>query len=169
MARPRKTLGSPDSPPAQALLGLVQAREKQVVAAWAISFAKQRLLPVFEHACPGDTRVQEALDAGEAWLKGALGFPVVKGIILNRAHAVARELEDRPAAQAAARACAQAASAIHVKEHALGLLYYGAAALAYAQLGTDGDKEAYQRVYEGFARELMNSVQQISSVEENSR
>jgi len=47
----------------------------------------------------------------------------VKKVILYECHAAARELNNNPVAQAAARACGQAASAIHVQTHALGLAF----------------------------------------------
>ena len=54
-------------------------------------------------------------------------MPEAKKAILA-AHAAGAQAED-PAAEAAARAVAQAASTVHVETHALGLAFYGLTAL----------------------------------------
>ena len=88
-------------------------------------------------------------------MKGLNKLPYVKSIILNEAHAAAREAEDKPAAQeaedkpaaqAAARAVGQAASCIHTPAHSLGIVFYGAAALAYDRVGVDESPETYDRI-----------------------
>ena len=61
-------------------------------------------------------------------------------------HEAAKEAEENPAAQVAARAIGQAASSIHSAMHSLGLALYGGLALAYDQLGMDKpwvEHEAY--------------------------
>lgn len=60
--------------------------------------------------------------------------------------AAARELEADPAAQAAARACGQAAACFHTPTHSLGLAFYGAAAIAYDRVGTAESVETYDRM-----------------------
>jgi len=60
-----------------------------------------------------------------------------KNIILNECHAAAREADNNPAAQAAARTCGQVAATIHAPTHSLGLALYGALSVAYDTLGVD--------------------------------
>jgi len=57
--------------------------------------------------------------------------------ICTERHAAARDAEDAPAAQAAARAIGQSASTIHSARHCIGLPLYGAMAVAYDTLGAD--------------------------------
>jgi hypothetical protein len=86
-----------------------------------------------------------ALASARRWLAGAIKLPEAKPAILG-CHAAAREAEGEPAAQAAARAVGQAAAAIHTPTHALGLAFYGAAAVAYATAGTGLDAAAYDAI-----------------------
>ncbi|WNX86163.1 hypothetical protein RWV98_07795 [Agathobaculum sp. NTUH-O15-33] len=55
-------------------------------------------------------------------------------------------IETNPAAQAAARACGQAAACFHTPTHSLGLAFYGAAALAYDRVGTGESAAVYERI-----------------------
>jgi len=64
----------------------------------------------------------------------------------NECHSTARELDEHPAAQAAARTCGQAAACIHTPTHALGLAFYGAAAIAYDRVGTAETPEVYDKI-----------------------
>ena len=87
-----------------------------------------------------------ALTAARAWMDGRVKLPEVKRIILSECHAAAREAEDHPAAQAAARTCGHAASCIHTPTHALGLAFYGAAAIAYDRVGVNETPDVYDRI-----------------------
>lgn len=146
MAAPRKTLGSRGSPYIQPLAQLLAAQDKTTVASWCIGYAQEHLLPIYETAYPGDARPRHALAAARDWLAGRVKLPAVKHIILNECHAAAREAEANPAAQAAARACGQAASCIHTPGHALGIVFYGTAAIAYARVGTGAAPAVYQQI-----------------------
>ena len=86
------------------------------------------------------------MDAARDWLAGTKKLPEVKAIILNECHAAARELDDHPAAQAAARTCGQAAACIHTPTHSLGIAFYGAAAIAYDHVGIDKKPEIYDQI-----------------------
>lgn len=158
MAKPTKTLGRPDAPCLAALRARVEACEKPALAAWCLDTAQERFLPVYERAFPGDTRLAQTVEAARAWLRGEARLPDVRNLILNAAHAAAREAESLPAAQAAARAAGHAASVIHARRHALGLAHYGAAALAYESLGTNAGGEAYGAVFERLCLELEESL-----------
>ena len=75
-------------------------------------------------------------------------FPVVRNIILNECHAAARELDDDPVAQAAARAVGQGSAVVHTLTHSLGLFFYAAAAVAYDRVGLDAADEVYSEIAE---------------------
>ena len=144
--KPRKTLGAADSPQVLSLIKLIRTQSRETIADWCMDYAEKYILPIYEKHCPGDERLHHALLAARDWMKGLNQLPYVKNIILKEAHAAAREAEDKPAAQAAARAVGQAASCIHTPAHSLGIVFYGAAALAYDRVGVDESPETYDRI-----------------------
>lgn len=145
MAALRKMLGNADSPWILSLMDLMRTQSKETLVNWAADYTEQRILPVYFEAYPGDTRPREALHAAREWLAGRQKLPAVKKRILA-AHAAARETADNPAAQAAARTAGQAASAVHMPAHALGLAFYGTAALAYHMAGIEASDAVYEEI-----------------------
>ena len=142
----RKTLGKPDSPYIISLKRLIDSQSKETIARWCLDYAEAHILPIFKRRCPGVPGPRRALEASRAWFKGLVKLPAVRAIIRNECHAAARELDHDPAAQAAARACGQAASCCHTAGHALGLAYYGAAAIAYDEAGIGASEDTYDRI-----------------------
>jgi len=142
MPKYRKMLSDINAPYLQSLMRLIETQSKSTLANWSIDYAYVHMIPIYEKAYPGDKRPQNALDAAKEWLDGKVKLPYVKNIILNECHAAAREADENPAAQAAARTCGQAAATIHAPTHSLGLALYGALAIAYDKLGVDADWEA---------------------------
>ncbi len=142
----RKMLGAADSPCILSLMALIQTQSKKTIANWCMDYAETHILPIYEKHRPGDERPRHALMAARDWLQGHVKLPFVKNIILNEAHAAARENEDYPVAQAAARAVGQAASSIHTPTHSLGVAFYGAAAIAYDRAGVGASPETYDRI-----------------------
>lgn len=146
MAKARKMLGRADSPYIVSLMHLIETQSKATIASWCMDYAQAHILPIFERHCPGDTRARMVLDAARRWFEGKAKLPEVKQTILHKCHAAARELEAQPAAQAAARACGQAAACFHTPTHSLGLAFYGTAAIAYDTVGIDETPEVYERI-----------------------
>lgn len=114
--------------------------------AGVLTIQEEFILPLFEKNCPGDDRPRRALDASRDWFESRKKLPEVKQIILQECHAAARELNDNPVAQAAARACGQAAACFHTPTHSLGLAFYGAAAIAYDRVGLSESPEVYDQI-----------------------
>ena len=135
MPKYRKMLSDIDAPYLQSLMRLIETQSKTTLANWSIDYSYATMLPIYEKEYPNDARCKHALDAAKEWLAGNVKLPYVKNIILNECHAAAREADETPAAQAAARTCGQAAATIHAPTHALGLALYGALAVAYDTLG----------------------------------
>lgn len=158
----RKMLGAAEDPHILALMRQIETQSKETLANWCINYAEAVLLPIYEGRCPGDTRPRQALTAARDWLAGKVKLPHVKQVILKEAHAAAREREDDPAAQAAARAVAQAASSIHSATHVLGIAFYGAAAIAYHRLGTGASPEAYAASAKEQGEELLAGLLAVS-------
>jgi len=146
MPKPRKMLGSADASYIVALMRLIETQSKITLANWCLDYAEAQILPIYEKAYPEDARCKNALDAARDWMAGKVKFPEVKKIILHECHAAAREAEDHPAAQAAARTCGQASACIHTPTHALGLAFYGAAAIAYDRVGIAEPPEVYEQI-----------------------
>ena len=158
----RKMLGAAEDPHILALMRQIETQSKETLAKWCLDYAQAVLLPLYEERCPGDLRPRHAVEAARDWLAGKVKLPHVKQVILKEAHAAAREREDDPAAQAAARAVAQAASSIHSATHALGIAFYGAAAIAYHRLGTGASPEAYAAIAKEQGEELLASLVAVS-------
>ena len=142
----RKMLGAADSPYIVSLMRMIDTQSKATIANWCMDYCEAHILPIFERHCPGDSRPRAAIDAARDWFQGKKKLPEVKHIILHECHAAARELDDNPAAQAAARACGQASACFHTPTHSLGLAFYGAAAIAYDRVGLEAVPEVYDRI-----------------------
>lgn len=135
MAKARKMLSDWQAPYIQALMRQIETQSKSTLANWAVDYSERFMLPLWAKHYPDDLRPHEALNAAREWLSGRIKLPQAKVAILQ-CHAAAREADDNPTAQAAARAMGQAASTIHSARHCIGLPLYGAVAIAYDTLGT---------------------------------
>lgn len=166
MAKLRKTLGHWEDPPVRALMRLMDTQSKDTLRRWCLGYAMAHMLPLFERRCPGDDRPRRALLAAKSYLDGQVKFPEVKRLILQECHAAARELDGDPAAQAAARACGQGAAVVHTLSHALGLYFYGAAAVAYDQLGLNAGARAYDEVAVKVCDDLYQSLRAVAVEDE---
>jgi hypothetical protein len=144
----RKMLGDVNAPSVIALMNLIDAQSKDTIRKWCLDYAETKILPIFEKHCPSDERPRAAIDAAREYINGKVKFPVVKNIILNECHAAARELDDHPIAQAAARAVGQGSAVVHTLTHSLGLYFYAAAAVAYDRVGLDATNEVYAEIAE---------------------
>lgn len=167
MAKLRKTLGAWDDPKVIALMRLMDTQSRDTLRLWCLRYAAERMLPLFESRCPGDDRPRRALEAARRYIEGQVKFPEVKQLILSECHAAARELDSDPAAQAAARACGQGAAVVHTLSHALGLYFYGAAAVAYDRLGTQAAQAAYDEVAAHVCDDLYDSLSAVAVKDES--
>jgi hypothetical protein len=105
--------------------------DQKALAKWAADCA-QRVLPIFENACPGDDRPRKAIEACRTWVRtGENKMAAIRGASLS-AHAAARDAQENPPACFAARAAGQAVATAHVPQHAFGAAYYALRAIAAA-------------------------------------
>ena len=144
MPKPRKMLSDWEAPYIQSLMRLIETQSKTTLATWAVNYCEQVILPLWTKDFSDDARPQHALEAARAWLSGEIKLPQAKAAILE-CHAAAREAEGKPAAQAAARAVGQSASAIHSARHCIGIAFYGAIAVAYDTVGTNAPWEQIEQ------------------------
>ncbi len=166
MPKIRKMLGSADAPYIVSLMRLIETQSKATIAKWCMDYCEAHILPVFEKHCPGDKRPRMAIGAARDWFCGKKKLPEVKNIILNECHAAARELDNDPAAQAAARACGQASACFHTPTHSLGLAFYGAAAIAYDRVGIGEKPEVYDKIAAEECAKMENALRKAAAKNE---
>jgi hypothetical protein len=166
MKKYRKMLNDINAPYLQSLMRLIETQSKTTLARWCIDYAQANIFLIYEKAFPNDKRPMNALNAANEWLDGKVKLPFVKNIILNECHAAAREAEDFPAAQAAARTCGQAAATIHTPTHSLGLALYGALAVAYDKIGVDADWGTLVNVAAGECAKMEAALRSIAVKDE---
>ena len=99
------------------------------LARWAADCA-EHVLPLFEQACPDDSRPRRAVEAARAWAAGELSAGLARDAAFA-AHAAARQAPD-PAARAAAQSAGHAAATAHVAGHAAHAATYAATAASTA-------------------------------------
>ena len=162
----RKMLGDVNSPSCVALRELIDTQSKNTIREWCLGYATEKMLPIFEKHCPNDDRPRNAMNAARDYLDGKVKFPVVKNIILNECHAAARELDDNPVAQAAARAVGQGSAVVHTLTHSLGLFFYAAAAVAYDRVGIDATDDVYADIAEEVCLDYTNALRAVAKQDE---
>jgi len=162
MAKYRKMLNNWKAPYIQSLMRLIETQSKTTLANWCISYAEEHILPIYESAYPSDFRLRDTLKAAKNWLAGNVKLPEVKTVILNGAHAAAREADGNPAAQAAARTVGQCAATVHSATHCIGLAFYGALAVAYHSLGTDTPWEQLEQYAAGECVKMETALRAVS-------
>jgi hypothetical protein len=114
--------------------------DRRLLASWAADCA-EHVLPIFEGAALGDTRVRSAIEQARAFAAGELDVVDAIRSRGGEAGAAAREAPT-PAARAAAYAAEQAAAVAHMGAHALGAAGYAAKASTVA---ADGDDDSVIR------------------------
>ena len=153
MPRLRKMLGDPRSHYCLAMMRLIETQNKATLSLWALEFAARRYLPICCEAYPGmEPLVAACRDNIQRNEPASHSRPLLK-----EATAMARA-DKGPAAQAAARAVAAACAVMQTPTNALGFLFYGAAARAYAHAGTEKSEEEYQRLAEAEFAEAYRSL-----------
>ena len=162
----RKMLGDVNAPSVVALRELIDTQSKDTIRKWCLGYAEDRILPIFEKHCPGDGRPRNAVKATHEYLDGKVKFPAVKNVILNDCHQAARELDDNPIAQAAARAVGQGSAVVHTLTHSLGLFFYAAAAIAYDRVGIEATEEEYAEIAEEVCLEYTDALRAVAVADE---
>jgi hypothetical protein len=155
-------LGDVNSPSNVELRNLIDTQSKDTIRKWCLNYAEKKILPIFEKYCPSDERPRNAIKAAHEYLDGKVKFPVVKNIILNECHAAARELENNPVAQAAARAVGQGSAVVHTLTHSLGLFFYAAAAVAYDRVGIEAAADVYAKIAEKICLDYTNALRSVA-------
>jgi hypothetical protein len=156
-----KTLGNFQSPSIISLMRLIETQSKPTLVKWSTGYVEEHILPIYENAYPTDIRPRDALRNAMGWLEGKVRFADAKESNYH-AHAAATQANGNDAPQAAARAAAHAALTIHVCAHCLGIVFYGTAALAYAQVGTHEKPETYDEIVARECAKMEVALRRIS-------
>ena len=159
-------LGDVNTPSCVALRELIDTQSKDTIRKWCLGYAENKILPIFEKHCSDDDRPRKAVNAAHDYLNGKVKFPVVKNIILNECHAAARELDNDPVAQAAARAVGQGSAVVHTLTHSLGLFFYAAAAVAYDRVGLEASDEVYAEIAEEVCLDYTAALRAVAVADE---
>jgi hypothetical protein len=167
MPKARKMLSDWEAPYIQSLMKLIETQSKSTLAHWAVDYAERVLLPLWSKHYPDDLRPQNALNAAREWLSGAIKLPQAKTAILE-CHAAAREADEKPVAQAAARAIGQSVSTIHSARHCIGLALYGAIAVAYDMLGTNTPWEQLEQCAANECGRMLGALRAVAVENEQS-
>lgn len=165
MAKLRKMLGDINSDECVVLMRSIETQNKGTLSTWAIGFAKERYLIIYQEQCPNDFRFGQMITKCEEYLSGSLTLNEIKPVI-KEAQQIAREIADNPIAQAAARAISVACSVIQNPASALGFLFYGAAAIAYNEAGLTEESVVYDNLAQRELKHAIESLQKISVSDE---
>ncbi len=167
MVKPRKMLTNINAPYILSLTELMKTQSKVTLARWAIDYAEDALLKLWNKYDDGDLRPKQAIDAARMWLQGTIKLPEAKQAILA-CHSAAREKQDNLVQMIAARAIGQAASTIHSARHALGLPLYGSLALAYESLGEHAAPDAIEGFVQAECNRMLGALRLVSTSAEPS-
>ena len=144
---------------------LIETQSKYTLADWSFCYSRDHFLPVYEESFPEDQRPRMALEAALDHLNGTVKTAELKKRI-KEATSAAKEAEYSPAAQAAARAISTAASVINSPTGALGMTFYGAAAMAYHRLGVSESAKTYDKMAAELFDDMLLSLQNVPVADE---
>ena len=159
MAKLRKMLGDADSDICRALMELIATQSHALIVKWAVDYAAERYLPVFEKLRPEQKAPGSAVEALRGYSGGGMKPAALKPVLADARKLAAAEKD--PVAQAAARAVSTACAAVSTPTNAFGFLLYGAAAVAYDGFGTKNVPEVYD---EAAQNELKRAYMSLKAV-----
>lgn len=165
MAKIRKMLEKADSPYIISLMKLIETQSKNTIVKWCDEYARENILPIYEKDYPEDTRLRNSLNATSEWLDGKIKLAEAKKII-KEAQVAAREAEGNQAAQAAARAIGAITSTINTITSSLGLVFYGAAAIAYSSVGVNENDGVYDEIVARECKKMEKTLEKITIKDE---
>lgn len=166
MAKLRKMIGKVDSPHVISLMELIETQSKRTIVKWCNEYAREHILSIYEKDYPGDLRLKNALNATDDWLEGKIKLAEAKKII-REAQVAAREVEGNPSAQAAARAIGATTATINTVTSCLGLVFYGAAAVAYSSVGVNEKEEVYDGIANIECQKIEDALRLIAVEDES--
>lgn len=165
MPKVRKMLSDWNASYIQSIVKAMETQSKNTLIQWVVDYAEANLLPLWQKYFSLDPRPRNSLKAARDWMAGKCKLPEAKKIILG-CHAAARESESNPVAQTAARAIGQSASTIQSAKHAIGLVLYGALAIAYDKMGITAPWEELEKCAAKECEHMLEALQVIAVKDE---
>ena len=160
MAKLRKLLGDIGSPECISLMELISSQSRKTIEKWAVEYAAEKCLPVFEGECPGECIMRDTVEKCRAYFAGAIKLNDIKPFLAEARRYASGVKGD--IAQAAARAVSTACAAVQTPTNAFGFAMYAAAAAAYSALGLDRDIAEYERFAAAEMRSALESLRQVA-------
>lgn len=155
----RKMLGEIDLEECKEMMSVIETQSKETLALWGIEYVKENYVTIYKkHHQNSEKIIEEVIDVCEKTIKEKTDWKVVKPL-LKDARQYSATLKD-PIAQAAARAISTACAIYQTPTNALGFIYYGAAAVAYDELGIDKVQEDYDKVAKKEWQKALSSLKQ---------
>lgn len=164
-AKLRKMLGSLDDPEIVALMRLIETQSRETLASWSLDYAVSQYWPILVSCGCADARLDIAVAAGRDYQAGTIALKELKKACAG-ARKAAQECAGGPAAQAAARAVATACAVPQTPTNALGFVFYGAAASAYASAGLDESPARYDALAKEELGRVLDSLRAASVPDE---
>ena len=156
MAQLRKMLGDIHSEECEALMELISSQSRVTLSRWAMSYAREFYLPIFQAEKGPGTALEKTAALCESGLAEGMPNPQLSKLLKELRQSAAEPAGS--AAQAAARAVSVACGVSRTPSNALGFLFYGAAAAAYSQAGLKENADIYQRLA---AAELARALESL--------
>lgn len=161
MAKLRKMLGSLEDPNIVSLMSLIETQSKTTLANWAITYAEDNFLKIYEKNYSDDLRLRNILSASKEYLNGTKKLNEVKPLI-KEGNVVAKSLEENPVTQAACRAIVTACGTINTPTNALGFTFYGAAAIVYDKCGLSESSKIYDELASKELEKMLESLEKVA-------
>ena len=155
MAKPklRKMLGNAQHPLVIKLMRIIETQSQDTLCRWALDYVQAHYFPILNQKGCCDSRfIQISLKEGKPFFK--------------QAAAAAREIDQDPAAQAAAKAISVACSIAQTPTNALGFTFYGAAAYAYDCAGFEASRQVYEQLATEEFQTLLDALNLIAVLHE---
>ena len=159
MAALRKMLGDVNSKTCLDIMALISAQSQKTVEKWAVEYAAENVLPLYNARCPEETVPARLIEACREYMNGVIKLSEIKPVLSEGRKYSAGVKGD--VEQAAARAVATACASITTPTNAFGFLMYAAAAAAYSELGLKACREEYD---EFAAREMEKALDSLKKV-----
>ena len=147
MAKLRKMLGSIEDPHTISLMRLIETQSKVTLATWAIDYAENNFLKIYEQSYPDDHRLYNVIGASKEFINGTRKLSEVK-LLLKEAKQIAKEVEENPVLQ--------------TPTNALGFTFYGAAAIVYHLVGLSEDVKTYDELASIELEKMLKSLQRVA-------
>lgn len=81
MPKLRKMLGDVNSAECIALMRLIETQNEKTLAGWAVGYAKDNFLGIYENECPGNACLRDTILTCEEYLKGSGKLSEIKPVI----------------------------------------------------------------------------------------